>query len=297
MESSFEPMMSNSSSIMEKGYGEFGCSHYRRRCKIRAPCCDEIFDCRHCHNESKNSIDVDPLDRHEVPRYDIKRLILLYSINIYIYIFRLYVPCVTENKMFSSIALTVGFAWESIFVPNETSSMMIIGGEENFFHCNKCGCCYSTMLKNSHNCVEKAMHHTCAVCFEFLFDTTKDISVLPCGHTIPFGMCKRDGTAFPVSPFENTTGFGVNNVIAGIHVLFAQNHIVICPGCGKDLTKSFLLKCPANKFQVASTAMPQIYQNKMFPLLGPWLIVMEWGNITWSAEGSWNNIDSILCLL
>ena len=31
----------------------FRCSHYRRRCKIRAPCCDEIFDCRHCHNEAK----------------------------------------------------------------------------------------------------------------------------------------------------------------------------------------------------------------------------------------------------
>lgn len=29
------------------------CSHYRRRCQIRAPCCDEIFDCRHCHNEAK----------------------------------------------------------------------------------------------------------------------------------------------------------------------------------------------------------------------------------------------------
>ncbi len=29
------------------------CSHYRRRCRIRAPCCDEVFDCRHCHNDVK----------------------------------------------------------------------------------------------------------------------------------------------------------------------------------------------------------------------------------------------------
>lgn len=28
------------------------CKHYKRRCKIRAPCCNEIFCCRHCHNES-----------------------------------------------------------------------------------------------------------------------------------------------------------------------------------------------------------------------------------------------------
>jgi RING finger/CHY zinc finger protein 1 len=31
------------------------CLHYRRRCRIRAPCCNEVFDCRHCHNEAKVS--------------------------------------------------------------------------------------------------------------------------------------------------------------------------------------------------------------------------------------------------
>ena len=28
------------------------CKHYRRRCMIRAPCCNEIYACRHCHNEA-----------------------------------------------------------------------------------------------------------------------------------------------------------------------------------------------------------------------------------------------------
>lgn len=28
------------------------CQHYRRRCRIRAPCCNEVYDCRHCHNEA-----------------------------------------------------------------------------------------------------------------------------------------------------------------------------------------------------------------------------------------------------
>lgn len=43
--------------------------------------------------------------------------------------------------------------------------------------------------------------------------------------------------AFPYSfvHYRWAAGFGVNNVIAGIHVLFAQNLTVICPGCGKDL--------------------------------------------------------------
>ncbi|KAF5947844.1 hypothetical protein HYC85_013801 [Camellia sinensis] len=74
-----------------------------------------------------------------------------------------------------------------------------IGGKENFFHCNKCGkhlyeflstlffyvvVRYSRLMKDSHICIEKAMHHNCPVCFEYLFETTKDIKVLPCGHTI-----------------------------------------------------------------------------------------------------------------
>uniref|UniRef100_A0A0E0K8R1 RING-type domain-containing protein n=1 Tax=Oryza punctata TaxID=4537 RepID=A0A0E0K8R1_ORYPU len=58
------------------------------------------------------------------------------------------------------------------------------GGADNFFHCDKCGCCYSYVLKDSHHCVERAMHHNCPVCFEYLFDSTKDISALHCGHTI-----------------------------------------------------------------------------------------------------------------
>jgi RING finger/CHY zinc finger protein 1 len=39
-------------------------------------------------------------------------------------------------------------------------------------------------LRNSHACVEGAMHHDCPICFEYLFESTNDVSVLPCGHTI-----------------------------------------------------------------------------------------------------------------
>nr|GMD64044.1 E3 ubiquitin-protein ligase MIEL1 [Ipomoea batatas] len=52
----------------------FGCEHYRRRCKIRAPCCNEIFTCRHCHNEAKSGLS-DPKERHELVRRDVKQVI------------------------------------------------------------------------------------------------------------------------------------------------------------------------------------------------------------------------------
>jgi hypothetical protein len=29
------------------------CAHYRRGCRIVAPCCGDLFGCRHCHNDAK----------------------------------------------------------------------------------------------------------------------------------------------------------------------------------------------------------------------------------------------------
>lgn len=61
--------------ILEKEMLQYGCSHYRRRCRIRAPCCNEIFDCRHCHNEAKNNIMVDKMHRHDLPRHQVQQVI------------------------------------------------------------------------------------------------------------------------------------------------------------------------------------------------------------------------------
>lgn len=40
--------------LADREKGEHGCTHYRRRCRLVAPCCGEVFWCRHCHNESKS---------------------------------------------------------------------------------------------------------------------------------------------------------------------------------------------------------------------------------------------------
>uniref|UniRef100_A0A0D3FDS0 CHY-type domain-containing protein n=1 Tax=Oryza barthii TaxID=65489 RepID=A0A0D3FDS0_9ORYZ len=127
---------------MDLAVEQYGCVHYRRKCKIRAPCCGEIFDCRHCHNEAKDSLEVSISDRHEIPRHEIKLVI-----------------CSLCNKE------------QDV--------------QQDCSNCGAClGCCYSYVLKDSHHCVERAMHHNCPVCFEYLFDSTKDISALHCGHTI-----------------------------------------------------------------------------------------------------------------
>ncbi|KAK8515537.1 hypothetical protein V6N13_139487 [Hibiscus sabdariffa] len=224
--------------LLDKGLMQYGCSHYRRRCRIRAPCCDEIFDCRHCHNEAKNNINVDQKLRHDIPRRQVSKVICSL--------------CGTEQEA-QQVCINCGVCMGKYFCEScklfddDTSKRQYhcdgcgicrIGGQENFFHCYKCGCCYSILLKNSHPCVEGAMHHDCPVCFEFLFESRQDVTVLPCGHTIHTNCLKemRD------------------------HFQYA------CPLCSKsvcDMSKVW------EKFdeEIAATPMPEPYQNKMVSIL------------------------------
>lgn len=61
----------------QKGRMKHGCSHYRRRCRLRAPCCNEVFTCRHCHNEAKNAGEEDPKLRHDLPRHEVTTVVCL----------------------------------------------------------------------------------------------------------------------------------------------------------------------------------------------------------------------------
>lgn len=228
----------NDENPLETGAGQFGCIHYRRRCKVRAPCCNEIFDCRHCHNETKNSLEVDPLDRHEIPRHGVTKVICsLCSTE----------QDVQQNCINCGVCLGKYFCAKCKFFDDNVSKNQYhcdgcgicrTGGEENFFHCYRCECCYSKQLKNSHSCVERAMHHNCPICFEYLFDSTKEISVLQCGHTIHFDCVKE-----------------MNN-----HFQFA------CPVCSKSVCDMSTVWAQLDQ-EVASTPMPEMYQNKMVWIL------------------------------
>ncbi|KAG6401558.1 hypothetical protein SASPL_138418 [Salvia splendens] len=202
----------------------------------------------HCHNEAKNLIDVDTLERHDIPRHEVTRVICSL--------------CNTEQDA-QQICISCGvclgkyYCSKCKFFDDDVSQRVLLkltciyifsfhffpllrrtGGEENFFHCDRCECCYSNLLKESHLCIEKAMHHNCPICFEYIFDTTKDITVLPCGHTIHLDCVKEMETRFQYT----------------------------CPVCLKsycDMTRVW----EKLDEEVALTPMPQIYQNKMVWIL------------------------------
>ncbi|XP_024630996.1 probable E3 ubiquitin-protein ligase RZFP34 isoform X1 [Medicago truncatula] len=255
--------------LQEKGYMEHGCQHYRRRCRIRAPCCNEIFDCRHCHNEAKNDINVDYKHRHDMPRHQVKQVICSLcgaeqEVDVNIGLRRveslLSAICNEERKSLCidyihaqqncvncGVCMGKYFCDTCKLYDDDISKQQYhcngcgicrTGGQENFFHCNKCGCCYSTLLRDSHPCVEGAMHHDCPVCFEYLFESRNDVIVMPCGHTI-HKSCLNE---------------------------MREHFQFTCPLCSKSV-------CDMSKvwekldMEISATPMPEPYQNKMVWIL------------------------------
>lgn len=93
-------------------------------------------------------------------------------------------------------------------------------------------------MKDTHICVERAMHHNCPVCFEYLFDTTKDMTVLSCGHTIHLQCVKEMEQRFQYS----------------------------CPVCSKSYCDMSRVWLKLDQ-EVASMPMPETYENKMVWIL------------------------------
>lgn len=173
----------------------FGCKHYRRRCRIRAPCCGDVFHCRHCHNESTK-------DGHELDRHDVQSVICL--------------VCDTEQPI-AQVCCNCGvcmgeyFCAACNFLDDDVDKEQFhcddcgicrVGGKENFFHCQKCGSCYSTTLRDRHCCIENSMKNNCPICYEYLFDSLRETSVLRCGHTMHLQcfheMLKHDKFSCPI---------------------------------------------------------------------------------------------------
>ncbi|PWA36673.1 CHY-type/CTCHY-type/RING-type Zinc finger protein [Artemisia annua] len=131
---------------------------------------------------TKNSLDIDPLHRHDVPRHEVKKVICTLcdaeqDLTI------AYFYQVQQNCINCGVYMGNYFSQKCKFFDDDVSKNQYhydqcgicrTGGEENFFHCDKCGihviigvwCCYSKKIKDTHVCVERAMHHDCPICSE-----------------------------------------------------------------------------------------------------------------------------------
>lgn len=153
-----------------------GCKHYPRKCMVSAPCCDEFFCCRFCHDEFCD---------HEIVRQDINRVRCMACAHI---------------QPFSSNCEKCGIQFGRYHCDkckffDDTEGKHIYHCDKcnicrigeglgiDYFHCDRCNACMSITLKD-HKCVERSLESDCPVCSEYLFTSTTPVMFLPCGHCI-----------------------------------------------------------------------------------------------------------------
>lgn len=189
MDSSKDDGASSSETIQRVGFrtlpGYSGCKHYRRWCQIVAPCCNEVFWCRHCHNEAKHAEESDSEKCHELDRKAIQQIICA--------------KC-GEHQTPSECCSKCGICFAKYFCSScnfwddegisknvfhcEHCGICRVGGRDRYFHCHICGSCYPNEIKFKHTCVQNAMHQNCPICQENLFQSVRQVTILRCGHTI-----------------------------------------------------------------------------------------------------------------
>ena len=159
------------------------CNHYDRNCSFITPCCNNIYTCRHCHDDIENFIKEKPhtLDRTSIKeiicnicetKQDVSNLCINKDCNI---IF---------GKYFCSKCNFYDNNLEKKYFHCDKCSICRIGGEENVFHCDDCGCCLNIKLKNNHKCKNELLRQECPVCLENLFISTKSSIILNCNHSM-----------------------------------------------------------------------------------------------------------------
>lgn len=149
------------------------CRHYQRNCKILAPCCQEYFDCRLCHDEIQN---------HRIDRYSIQKV----QCNICLNTLEKSAQCQHCSQVFSKHFCPICNLWtEFPLFHCDLCNICYKSTMEDRFHCDTCNLCFEGH-REEHCCGGKkiAPDTECCVCLELLYYQTISPTTLPCGHWI-----------------------------------------------------------------------------------------------------------------
>ncbi|GME70241.1 unnamed protein product [[Candida] boidinii] len=157
-----------------------GCQHYQRNCKVECSVCRRWFPCRFCHDQVVAS--------HNLPRDETKHILCMF--------------CNTpqtpqqycSNEKCGEL-LSNYFCEKCILFDNDQSKDIYhcddcgicrlgLGLNQDYFHCKNCDACISIDLKEHHKCIENSTHANCPICDEYMFNSTKTVVFMNCGHPI-----------------------------------------------------------------------------------------------------------------
>jgi RING finger/CHY zinc finger protein 1 len=152
--------------------GEHGCEHYVRRCRLVAPCCDNVYWCRHCHNDA---------EAHEMDRHAVKEVVCD-ECNMQQSVSNTCLGCgIQFAAYFCAVCNFFDDRIERNYYHCDKCGICRVKGGKEYVHCDNCGTCVALL---DHTCRREQFHTDCPVCLENLFHSTKQANVLPCGHTM-----------------------------------------------------------------------------------------------------------------
>ncbi|CAN8239864.1 unnamed protein product [Cochlearia groenlandica] len=152
----------------------FGCKHYKRNCKLLAPCCDQLFTCIRCHDEEAD---------HSVDRKQIKKMMCMKCLLIQ----PIGANCSNTlckssmGKYFCKICKLYDDERKIYHCPYCNLCRVGKGLGIDYFHCMKCNACMQRSLLE-HVCREKCLEDNCPICHEYIFTSSSPVKALPCGH-------------------------------------------------------------------------------------------------------------------
>ena len=156
----------------------YGCKHYKRKCKIKSECCNKIYWCRLCHDEDIEENEKDFKKHHKLDRHATKYVIC--SI------------CNTEQEI-NKFCVNCKTCFGKYYCKK---CRLYDDIDKQQYHCNKCGICRvgkSVMehcdtcnicrLKLDHEC-RNISNTPCPICYESIEYSVLAIIQMKCGHWI-----------------------------------------------------------------------------------------------------------------
>ncbi|KAM3307842.1 zinc finger protein BRUTUS-like [Capsicum chacoense] len=173
-------------SFRDKTESVFGCKHYKRNCKLLAPCCNELFPCIRCHDEITDHC----LDRKSITQMMCMKCLKIQPI----------CPiCSTLScnnfsmaKYYCRICKVFDDDRQIYHCPFCNLCRLGKGLGIGYFHCMTCNACMSKFL-SIHTCREKCLEDNCPICHEDIFNSPSPVKGLPCGHFM-HSTCFQDYT-------------------------------------------------------------------------------------------------------
>ncbi|CAJ2664463.1 unnamed protein product [Trifolium pratense] len=166
----------------------YGCKHYKRNCKLFAPCCNQLHACIHCHDEvSDHSI-----DRKSITKMMCMKCLVIQPVNATCSS----VSCcnLSMAKYYCRICKLFDDEREIYHCPYCNLCRVGKGLGVDFFHCMSCNACMSRSLM-THTCREKSLEENCPICHEYIFTSCSPVKALPCGHVM-HSTCFQEYTCF-----------------------------------------------------------------------------------------------------